>query len=171
MRCLGCLFAWLTFLGAGGSPVVSAISGPDQGGVALDLIVGLVIIFAIASFLLPLLLDFGLLEFVGALLTRFMRPLFQALGVPDAAAASTTMIVGFTDMFTPSVIIAAADVSAQTRFIVAVISVTQVLFLDEVGGLILASKLPVNLPELFVIFLERTIISLFIVCPVSHLLF
>ena len=55
--------------------------------------------------------------------------------------------------------------------IVAVISVTQVLFLDEVGGLILASKLPVNLPELFVIFLERTIISLLIVCPVSHLLF
>ena len=55
--------------------------------------------------------------------------------------------------------------------IVAVISVTQVLFLDEVGGLILASRLPVNLPELFVIFLERTIISLLIVCPVSHLLF
>ena len=30
VRCLGCLFAWLTFLGAGGNPVVSAISGPDH---------------------------------------------------------------------------------------------------------------------------------------------
>ena len=35
------------------------------------------------AFLLPLLLDFGLLEFVGALLTKFMRPLFR---VPGRAA-------------------------------------------------------------------------------------
>ena len=361
VRVLGCVFAWVTYLrlGLGGtgtlSGVLSVISAADQGGVALELIAGLVIIFAIASFLLPLLLDFGLLEFVGALLTKYMRPVFMVpgraavdcitswigdgtlgvmltcnqyeggyysekeasiiattfsavsitfslvvldqvglleyfgvyyllicfvgivcaivcpripplswkkdtylipgramseklpegyensrqygmalamervsehkgvgeffssglkncvsmwfgvlptvmcigtvalilanftpifqylgvpflpllnfLGVPDAAAASTTLVVGFADMFTPSVIITASGAAAQTRFIVAVISVTQVLFLDEVGGLILASKLPVNLPELFLIFLERTIISLLIVCPVSHLLF
>ena len=63
VRVLGCIFAWLTYLkvGVAGS-VLSLISGDDQGGVALDLISGLVIIFAIASFLLPLLLDFGLLD-------------------------------------------------------------------------------------------------------------
>lgn len=55
--------------------------------------------------------------------------------------------------------------------IVAVVSVTQVLYLSEVGGLILGSKLPLNIWELFVIFLERTIISLLIVCPIAHLLF
>ena len=58
-----------------------------------------------------------------------------------------------------------------TRFIVAVISVTQVLFLNEVGELILGSKLPINLLELFIIFLERTIISLLIVCPLANLIF
>ena len=47
----------------------------------------------------------------------------------------------------------------------------QVLYLSEVGGLILGSKLPLNIWELFVIFLERTIISLLIVCPIAHLLF
>ena len=98
-------------------------------------------------------------------------PLLKLLQVPDAQAASATMIVGFTDMFTPSVIISGANVSAMTKFIVAVISVTQVLFLDEVGGLILSSKLPINLWELFVIFLERTLISLLVVCPLAHLLF
>lgn len=98
-------------------------------------------------------------------------PLLNLLGVPDAAAASSTLLVGFADMFTPSVIIAASSAPEMTRFIVAVVSVTQVLFLDEVGGLILGSKLPVNLPELFVIFLERTIISLLIVCPLAHLIF
>ena len=41
----------------------------------------------------------------------------------------------------------------------------------EKCGLILGSKLPLNIWELFVIFLERTIISLLIVCPIAHLLF
>ena len=59
----------------------------------------------------------------------------------------------------------------MTRFIVAVVSVTQLIYLSEVGGLILGSKLPVKLWELFVIFLERTIISLLIVCPLAHLIF
>ena len=358
VRMLGCVFVWLTYLGVGaedGTGVFAMISGADQGAVVLDLIAGLVIIFAIASFLLPLLLDFGLLEYIGALLTKFMRPIFMVpgraavdcitswigdgtlgvmltcnqyeggyysekeasiiattfsavsitfslvvlnqvglmqyfgiyyliiclvgivcavicpripplsfkkerylvpgrampetlpegyrnsreygldlamkrvaehkgvgeffgsglkncvsmwfsvlptvmcigtialiltnytglfqflgkpfipllnlLGVPDAAAASSTMIVGFADMFTPSVIIAGTGAPDITRFIVAVISVTQVLFLDEVGGLILGSKLPINLWELFLIFLERTVISLLIVCPLAHLIF
>jgi nucleoside recognition membrane protein YjiH len=97
-------------------------------------------------------------------------PLLSALGVPEAAAAAGTMVVGFTDMFTPAILISACA-DPMTRFIVAVISVTQVLFLDEVGGLILGSKLPVGLGELFVIFLERTIISILIVVPLAHLLF
>lgn len=59
----------------------------------------------------------------------------------------------------------------MTRFIVAVISVTQLIYLSEVGGLILGSKIPVSLPELFVFFLERTIISLFIAAPCAHLIF
>ena len=81
------------------------------------------------------------------------------------------MIVGFTDMFTPSIIAAATVESPMTRFIIAVISVTQLIYLSEVGGLILGSKIPVNLLELFVLFLERTIISLLIVAPIAHLVF
>lgn len=99
------------------------------------------------------------------------RPLLSLLQVPDVNEAASTMIIGFVDMFTPSILIAGTDACEMTRFIVAVISVTQVLYLSEVGGLILSSKLPVNLPEMFVIFLERTIVSLIVVCPVAHLLF
>ena len=98
------------------------------------------------------------------------RPLLQLLQVPEADAVASTMIVGFTDMLTPAILIAECA-SDMARFIVAVVSVTQVLYLSEVGGLILGSKLPLNIWELFVIFLERTIISLLIVCPIAHLLF
>lgn len=98
-------------------------------------------------------------------------PLLNLLDVPQAAEVSKTMIVGFTDMFTPSIIAASTITSPMAKFIVAVISVTQLIYLSEVGGLILGSKIPVSLPELFVIFLERTIISLIIVAPAAHVIF
>lgn len=98
-------------------------------------------------------------------------PLLNFLKVPESLAASKTMIVGFSDMFTPSIIAASTIQSQMTKFIVATISVTQLIYSSEVGGLILASSIPVNLFELFVIFIERTIISLLIVAPIAHLLF
>ena len=98
------------------------------------------------------------------------EPLLRLLGVPEAKAAAGTMVIGFTDMFTPAILISTCP-DDMTRFIVAVISITQVLFLDEVGGLILSSKLPVSFWELFVILIERTVISILIVVPIAHLLF
>lgn len=101
------------------------------------------------------------------ILGKPFMPLLQLLQVPEAEACSKTMIVGFTDMFTPAIIAAESIKSEATRFIVATISVTQLIYLSEVGGLILGSKIPINIGELFLIFLERTIISLLIVCPIA----
>ena len=97
--------------------------------------------------------------------------LLDAMRLPEAMDASKTMVVGFTDMFTPSVLAAESIEAPITRFVVAVVSVTQLIYLSEVGGLILGSKLPVNLLDLFLIFLERTIISLLIVVPLAHIIF
>lgn len=61
-------------------------------------------------------------------------PLLELMQVPEAKAASETLIVGFADMFLPSVI--GADIaSPMTRFIVASVSVTQLIYMSEVGGL------------------------------------
>lgn len=98
-------------------------------------------------------------------------PLLELLAVPEAEAVSKTMIVGFTDMFTPSIIAAEAVADPMSRFIVATVSVTQLIYLSEVGGLVLGSKIPVNLAELFILFLERTLISLVIVAPLAHMVF
>ena len=105
------------------------------------------------------------------ILGKPFMPLLELLQVPEAAEASKTMIVGFTDMLTPAIIASEGIASEMTRFIVATVSVTQLIYLSEVGGLILGSKLPVNIVELFVIFIERTLISLVIICPIAHLLF
>ena len=127
---------------------------------------------------LPVVMCIGTLALVLATYTPVFEilgtpflPLLELLQVPEAAAASKTMIVGFTDMFTPSIIAAATVANPMTRFVIAVISVTQLIYLSEVGGLILGSKIPVNIGELFLLFLERTLISLLIVAPIAHLVF
>lgn len=97
-------------------------------------------------------------------------PILNLLQVPYAAEASETMLVGFTDMFLPSVI-GASIPSEFTRFVVGGISIVQLIYLSEVGGVILGSKIKLNLFELFIIFLERTIISLPILALAAHLIF
>lgn len=97
-------------------------------------------------------------------------PILNLLQIPYAAEASETMLVGFTDMFLPSVI-GASIPSELTRFVVGGISIVQLIYLSEVGGVILGSKIKINLFELFIIFLERTIISLPILALAAHLIF
>lgn len=97
-------------------------------------------------------------------------PILNLLGIPEAVAASQTLVVGFADMFLPTVI-GATITSEMTRFVIACISITQLIYMSEIGGLILGSKIPVSLKDLIIIFLERTLISLPIVALVAHLLF
>ncbi|MCS4453927.1 YjiH family protein [Clostridium botulinum] len=97
-------------------------------------------------------------------------PLLNLLKIPEAALASQTIVVGFADMFLPSVI-AATIQSEMTRFIIACLSVTQLIYMSEVGGLLLGSKIPVSLKDLVIIFLERTLVTLPIITLVAHILF
>jgi nucleoside recognition membrane protein YjiH len=97
-------------------------------------------------------------------------PLLELMQVPEAKAASETLVVGFADMFLPSVIGAEIG-SAMTRFIIAAVSVTQLIYMSEVGGLLLGSKIPVSFGELFIIFLQRTLVTLPIIVLVAHMIF
>lgn len=90
-------------------------------------------------------------------------PILNLLQIPEATAASKTIFVGFADMFIPSIIAGNEIQSELTRFIVATVSVTQLIYMSEVGSLIIGSKIPVSFKELLLIFLQRTIISLVVV--------
>ena len=56
-------------------------------------------------------------------------------------------MVGFADMFIPSILAAGSIESDVTRFIIAAMSVTQLIYMSEVGALLLGSKIPVNIIE------------------------
>ena len=95
-------------------------------------------------------------------------PFLELLQVPEAEAAAQTIMVGFADMFIPSILAAGTIESDVTRFIIAAMSVTQLIYMSEVGALLLGSKIPVNIFELFVIFILRTLITLPIIAFMAH---
>lgn len=83
----------------------------------------------------------------------------QLLGVPEAFEAAPAMIIGFADMFLPA-ILGASIVSVKTRFIIAGVSLVQIVFMTETGSIILTSDIPIDFKTLLIIFLERTIIAI-----------
>ncbi len=107
---------------------------------------------------------------VFAVLGQPFVPFLEMLGIPEAVQASQTMVVGFADMFIPAILAASID-NEMTRFVIAAMSVTQLIYMSEVGALLLGSKIPVNIFELMVIFLLRTLITLPVIAGIAHLIF
>ncbi|WP_257347047.1 YjiH family protein [Pseudalkalibacillus decolorationis] len=98
-------------------------------------------------------------------------PLLELMQVPEASDAAQTIVVGFADMFLPTVIGSSIIESEMTLFIIACLSVTQLIYMSEVGGLLLGSKIPVNFKDLVIIFLLRTLITLPIIVLMAHIIF
>jgi len=126
---------------------------------------------------LPVIMAFGTTAVVIAEYTTFFQilgkpflPLLNFFNVPEAEAASQTIMVGFSDMFLPSVL-AANIKSEMTRFIVATLSVSQLVYLSEAGAVILGTEIPISPLDMFIIFIERTIIALPIIILVAKFLF
>ncbi len=95
-------------------------------------------------------------------------PFLELLQVEEAQQAAQTIMVGFADMFIPSILAASNINSETTRFIIAAMSVTQLIYMSEVGALLLGSKIPVNIFELFVIFILRTLVTLPVIALMAH---
>lgn len=126
---------------------------------------------------IPIVLSVGTLALVLAEYTPVFKilgmpflPLLYLLRIPDAVAASQTLFAGFADMLLPSVMIAHVE-SELTRFVVAAVSVSQLIYLSEVGALLIASKIPVKFKDLLFIFIERTLVTLPIIAVIAHFIF
>ncbi|KMM38268.1 YjiH family protein [Guptibacillus hwajinpoensis] len=140
-----------------------------KGGIqnVLDMWMGVIpIVMAIGTVALIIAETTPIFSYLGA---PFV-PILNVMQVPEAAEAAQTMVIGFADMFLPAII--GADIESDlTRFVIASLSVSQLIYMSEVGGLLLGSKVPVRFIDLFIIFLERTIISLPIIVIMAHIIF
>ncbi|MFB1082223.1 YjiH family protein [Jeotgalibacillus sp. JSM ZJ347] len=138
---------------------------------------GIVNVLDIWFALIPLVMAIGTIALIIAEFTPVFTylsypfvPLLELLRIPEAQAAAPAMIVGFADMFLPAVIGSGIE-SELTRFVIGVLSLTQLIYMSEIGVLLVKSKIPISIWELFIVFLQRTIISLPIAALMAHLLF
>ena len=100
-------------------------------------------------------------------ITMPLVPLLELMALPDAVAAAPGLIIGFLDQFVPS-IIAGSIPSPITSFVLAGLSVTQLIFMAETGILIYRSKIPLPIRYLAIVFVIRTSISLPILVAIAH---
>lgn len=115
---------------------------------------------------LPAVMCFGTVSLIIAQYTPLFKylgivfyPLLLVLQVPEAYEASQALVIGFSDMFLP-VIISHGIESDFTRFVIACTSVSQLIFMSEVGALLLSSKIGIKFSYLVSIFFLRTLITL-----------
>lgn len=93
----------------------------------------------------------------------------EVLKLPGAEAAAPGLLAGLMDQFIPAVVASGIEAST-TSFLLAGLAVCQLIFMSEIGILILRSKLPLGLRDLVVIFVIRTMIAVPALALGAHLI-
>lgn len=126
--------------------------------------------------LIPIVLAWGTVALIIATYTPVfdwisypMGLYLQLFGVEEAFAVAPASLVGFTDMFIPALLITGIE-SVKTKFIIGVLSLVQIIYLTEVGAIIIKSEIPLNFWKLLILFLERTIIAIPLIVLMTNLL-
>ena len=104
------------------------------------------------------------------IMTKPLVPILELMQIPEATTAAPAFLVGFADMYLPAVI-GKNIASEMTRFIIGCVSIIQIIYMTEVGTLILKSKIPLQIGELFLIFTLRTLITLPIITAIAHFIY
>jgi len=131
--------------------------------------------FVMTMGILPSIMSVGLL---GLVLAKF-TPVFDILGylfypftlllqIPEPLLAAKASAIEIAEMFLPALLVTKAPL--VTKFIIAVVSVSSVLFFSASIPCILATEIPITIPQLLVIWVERTILTLIITTPLAFLL-
>lgn len=134
-----------------------------KNGVALALSIG------------PLLLSIGVLGILAAEKT----PIFNWIGyifypftlvtqTPEPLLAAKASALSIAEMFLPSMLVTQADLF--TKFLVAIVSVSEILFFSASIPCMMATKIPLSLKDYVLIWIERVILTILITAPILHLL-
>jgi len=129
-----------------------------------------------AMAILPSILSIGLIGLVLATYT----PVFDVLGylfypvtwllqIGEPLLVAKASALGVAEMFLPALLV--TESSAAVKFIVAVVSVSQVIFFSAMVPCVMATDIPISIPKMLVIWVERVILTLVLVTPVAYLLF
>ena len=98
-------------------------------------------------------------------------PFLQLLGFSREVAGSMapSMIVGFSDMYLPSLLIESVQ-SDMARFVIGTLSFAQLIFLSETGMILVASKIGFTFWDALKFFVLRTIITFPVIYGIARIL-
>ncbi|WP_257348461.1 YjiH family protein [Pseudalkalibacillus decolorationis] len=130
--------------------------------------------FIMTMSILPSIMSVGLIGLVLAeytpvfdLLGYIFYPFTWVLQIPEPLLAAKASAIEIAEMFLPALLV--VDAPLITKFIIAVLSVSSILFFSATIPCILSTEIPISIPKLLVIWLERTILTLIIVTPLAFL--
>lgn len=130
-----------------------------------------------AAAIVPSIMSVGL---IGLLLARF-TPIFEWIGylfypfawivqLPEPELGGKAAAMGIAEMFLPATAVAGSD-SMVLKFVIGVVAVSAIIFFSALVPCILATKIPVKLSHLVIIWFERVALTIVIATPIAHLLF
>ncbi|WP_339165134.1 YjiH family protein [Siminovitchia sp. FSL W7-1587] len=128
-----------------------------------------------AMAILPSILSIGLLGLVLAEYT----PVFDWLGyifypftfivqLPDPLFVAKAASLGIAEMFLPGLFV--TEAALIVKFVIAVVSVSGIIFFSAVVPCIVATEIPITIPQLIIIWIERVILTILIVTPIAYLI-
>ena len=85
--------------------------------------------------------------------------------VPDALVVAQALATSIAEMFLPAAFVVKAAIAA--RYVVAVVCISELLFFSALIPCILSTTIPVSIPKLLVLWVERTILSIILAGAVA----
>ncbi|GLB60734.1 YjiH family protein [Cytobacillus sp. NCCP-133] len=131
--------------------------------------------FVMTMSILPSIMSVGLL---GLILAEF-TPVFDWIGyifypftallqLPEPLLAAKASAVGIAEMFLPALLV--TEAALVTKFVIGVLSVSAIIFFSALVPCILSTDIPISIPQLLVIWVERTVLTIIIAAPLAYLL-
>jgi nucleoside recognition membrane protein YjiH len=131
--------------------------------------------FIMTMGILPSIMSVGLL---GLILAEF-TPVFDWLGyifypftalvqLPEPMLAAKASAVSIAEMFLPALLVTKAAI--VTKFVIAVVSVSSIIFFSAVVPCILSTEIPLTIGKLVVIWFERVVFTILLTAPIAYLI-
>ena len=109
-----------------------------------------------------------LIKWVGYVFYPFMR---VSIPAGEAVTACTGAAVSFIEVTIPALLVAVGEWSIRTRYMMAVIPVTSIIFLASFVPCLMATDIPVKFKDMVIIWVERMLLSVLITGIFAVLLF
>ena len=147
-----------------GPPVVKGVLMTLKDGIGLALSIG------------PLLMSIGVIGIVLAnhtpifdIIGYIFYPFMAIFRVPEPLLAAKAVSLSIAEMFLPALLVTEAPLI--TKFLIAIVSVSEILFFSASIPCIMATEIPLNMKDYFIIWIERVVLSILIAAPILHLIF